>query len=137
MGSQIFESFMKEVDADIYLYAHATAPYIKIETINECINAVKSGQYDSAFCAEKIQDYLWENGKPLNFDASNLPRSQDINPIYRETSGVYAFAKEVFLKMHRRIGITPFIKEVTLREAVDINNPEDFILAEKMLDVNI
>lgn len=135
--SQIFENFINVIDADIYVYAHATAPFITVDTMKQCIEAVKSGEYDSAFCAVKIQDFLWENGEPLNFDATNIPRSQDINPIYRETSGVYVFTKEVFLKYHRRIGKKPFIKEVSFKEAVDINNPEDFALAEALLDISI
>jgi len=97
------------------------------------LNAVVSGKYDSAFCAVEIKDFLWKDGEPLNFDAENLPRSQDLEPIYRETSGVYVFNKEVFLKYKRRIGKKPYIKKVTFREAVDINNPEDFELAEKLL----
>lgn len=132
--SQIFESFMNTVDADIYVYAHATAPFITIKTMEECIKAVQSGVYDSAFCAVKLQDYLWKDGKPLNFDASNLPRTQDLEPIYQETSGVYVFTKEVFQKYHRRVGVNPFIKEVSFKEAVDIDNPEDFTLAEIMVN---
>lgn len=135
--SQIFENFINVVDADIYVFAHATAPFITVNTMKECIEAVKSGEYDSAFCAVKIQDFLWENGEPLNFDAENIPRSQDLNPIYRETSGVYVFTKEVFKKYHRRIGKKPFVKEVSFKEAVDINNPEDFDLAEALLNVEI
>lgn len=135
--SQIFESFIKTVTADIYVYAHATAPFITVDTMRQCINAVVSGAYDSAFCASKIQDYLWQNGEALNFDATNVPRSQDLKPIYRETSGVYVFTKEVFEKYHRRIGINPFIKEVTFKEAVDINNPEDFDLAKALLDIDM
>lgn len=135
--TQIFTCFMNEQDADIYVYAHATAPFITVETMKQCINAVKSGEYDSAFCAVKLQDYLWQDGLPLNFDASNLPRTQDLKPIYQETSGVYVFTKEVFLKHMRRVGVKPFIKEVTFKEAVDIDNPEDFELAEVMLNVNM
>lgn len=135
--TQIFESFSNEVDADIYVYAHATAPFITVETMKECINAVVSGKYDSAFCATKIQDYLWQDGEPINFDATNLPRSQDLKPIYRETSGVYVFTKEVFKKYKRRIGIKPFIKEVTFKEAIDINTAEDFELAQIMVDIEM
>lgn len=133
--TQIFTCFMNEIDADIYVYAHATAPFISVETMKACIEAVKSGEYDSAFCAVKLQDYLWQNGEPLNFDATNLPRTQDLEPIYQETSGVYVFTKEVFKQYKRRIGVKPFIKEVSFREAVDIDNPEDFDLAEIMLNV--
>lgn len=135
--TQIFESFKDVIEADIYVYAHATAPFITVETMKECIEAVKSGIYDSAFCASKIQDYLWQDEVPLNFDATNVPRSQDLKVIYRETSGIYVFTKEVFEKHHRRIGIKPYIKEVSFKEAVDINNPEDFDLAEALLDINL
>lgn len=134
--SQIFSCFMEKVDSDIYVYAHATAPFITVKTMKECIEAVTSGKYDSAFCAIKLQDYLWQKGEPLNFDATNLPRTQDLIPIYQETSGVYVFKKEVFEKYHRRIGINPFIKEVSFKEAVDIDNPEDFELAEALVNIN-
>lgn len=133
--SQIFENFSNTVDADIYVYAHATAPFITKETMIECIDSVVSGEYDSAFCASKIQDYLWQDGEPLNFDATNVPRSQDLKPIYRETSGVYVFTKEVFKTIHRRIGKKPYIKEVSFKESIDINNPEDFVLAETFLNI--
>lgn len=135
--TQIFACFMEQVDSDIYVYAHATAPFITVETMKQCIEAVKSGEYDSAFCAMKHQGFFWQDGAPLNFDATNLPRTQDLQPIYEETSGVYVFKKEVFREHHRRIGIKPFIKEVSYKEAVDIDNPEDFCLAEALVYIDI
>lgn len=135
--NQIFTAFMEKKEADIYVYAHATAPFITVDTMVQCIEAVKSGGYDSAFCASKIQTFLWKNGEPLNFDASNLPRTQDLEPVYQETSGVYVFTKEVYQKYGRRIGIKPFIKEVSFKETVDIDNPEDFDLAEALVNIEL
>ncbi len=135
--SQIFTAFMNIVDADIYVYAHATAPFISRNTMIRCIEAVQSGKYDSAFCAIKLQDYLWQDGDPLNFDATNLPRTQDLKPIYQETSGVYVFTKEMFERYHRRVGMRPYICEVSFKEAVDIDNPEDFRIAEALVNINI
>lgn len=132
--TQIFENFISTIDSDIYIYAHATAPFITLRTMKKCIDAVISGEFDSAFCAIKIQDFLWRNGNPLNFDAQNIPRSQDIEPIYRETSGIYVFTKQVFTKYKRRIGIKPYMCEVSYKEAIDINTPDDFKLAEFFLD---
>ena len=128
--TQIFSEFMAGHDSDIYVYAHATAPYITLDSVRACITAVTSGEYDSAFCALKLQDYLWQDGQPLNFDPANLPRTQDLKPIYQETSGIYVFTREVFAEHRRRIGSRPFIREVSFREAVDIDTPEDFRLAE-------
>lgn len=135
--TQLFTSFSNEIDADIYVFMHATAPFVTTNTMKECINAVANNEYDSSFCATVIQDFLWEDNKPLNFDATNLPRSQDLKPIYRETSGVYVFKREVFNLLKRRIGNNPYIKVVSFKEAVDINNPEDFSLAEALLNINL
>ncbi len=135
--TQFTEVFTAEHDADIYVMAHATAPFISVETMTELIQAVKSGEYDSAFCAQKIQTFLWQDNKPLNFDPSNLPRTQDLKPIYQETSGVYVFKKEVFRNFRRRIGEKPYIKVVSLKESIDIDEEEDFSIAEAMLNVNI
>lgn len=135
--TQIFECFMRAVDAEIYVYAHATAPFVTAETMRSCVEAVSSGKYDSAFCARKLQNYLWQDGESLNFDASNLPRTQDLKPIYQETSGVYVFTREVFEKYRRRIGVNPFVREVSLKEAVDIDTPEDFRLAEALVDAEL
>lgn len=133
--TQIFESFMNQIDADVYVFMHATAPFVSVDTMKECINAVINKEYDSSFCAVSIQDFLWVDNKPLNFDPSNLPRSQDLKPIFRETSGIYVFKKSVFTNLKRRIGNNPYIKLVNYKESVDINNPEDFYLAEALLNV--
>ena len=133
--TQFFDAFSREKDADIYIMAHATAPFITVETMAECIKAVQSGGYDSAFCARKIQTFLWQDGEPLNFTPDNLPRTQDLKPIYQETSGVYVFQKDVFRLHRRRIGQRPYIKCVTFKESVDIDEAEDFEMAEMMLHI--
>ena len=135
--TQIFSCFLKEQSAEIYVYAHATAPFITVDTMKQCIDAVASRKYDSSFCAVKLQDYLWQDGMPLNFNATNLPRTQDLKPIYKETSGIYVFSREVFEVYGRRIGVNPFIKTVSFKEAVDIDEPSDFILANVLLNVNL
>lgn len=135
--TQFFDAFRKEKDADIYIVCHATAPFITTETMKECIMAVQGETYDSAFCARKIQAFLWKDGKPLNFDPSNLPRTQSLDAIYEETSGIYVFRREVFRDYRRRIGNHPYIKCVSSKEVVDIDELEDFLLAEALLDANL
>jgi len=130
--TQIFNAFVACVEADIYIYFHATAPFVKPQTIRHCTEAVLSGAYDSAFCAEKIQDYLWQDGAALNFDPENVPRSQDLKPIYRETSGIYVIPKATWMTCSRRIGRRPYIAEVDFAEAVDINTEEDFKKAQAL-----
>lgn len=125
----IISSFMSQVKADIYMACHCTSPFVKAERFSDCIQKVCKGKHDSAFTAEKIQRLMWYEGKPLNFDAENVPRTQDLPAYYNEVSAAYVFKKETFEKLHRRIGLTPYICEVSGYECVDIDYPEDFEIA--------
>lgn len=129
-SNDIIREFIKAVDAEIYVETHATGPFTKSESIDACINAVASGQYDSAFLAKRIQEFLWQNGKPMNFDIQHFPRTQDLLPIYSEAPGAYVFTKESFQTYGRRVGIKPYIHEISEIESRDIDYPEDFEIAD-------
>lgn len=128
-SNHIIKEFIKSVDADIYLETHATAPFALPESFNICINKVASGRYDSAFCAEPLRNFLWQDGRPVNFDINNFPRTQDLPLIYQEAPGAYVFTKETFQKYSRRVGLNPYIHEIGRIEATDIDYPEDFEIA--------
>ena len=128
--NDIIVEFMKLVDADVYMVSHATSPFVSVEHFEECINAVKSGEFDSSFTAQKLQKLLWKsNGTPLNFDPENVPRTQDLEPYYDEVSAAYVFTKEMYMKHKRRIGLKPHITVVSELESIDIDYPEDFEIA--------
>lgn len=125
----IISTFMSMVDADVYMVCHCTSPFVKAERFSECIHKVCEEGYDSAFTGEKIQRLMWHDGQPLNFDAANVPRTQDLPVYYNEVSAAYVFKKETFETLHRRIGLNPYICEVSGVECVDIDYPEDFVIA--------
>lgn len=128
-SNDIIREFIKIVDADIYVETHATGPFTKSKSIDVCIEAVDSGEYDSAFLAKRIQEFLWQDGTALNFDIQHFPRTQDLNPMYSESPGAYVFSKETFLKYGRRVGMKPYIHEISEVESRDIDYPEDFEIA--------
>lgn len=129
-GLEIIERFVKDVDADIYVLTHVTQPFTKSESIKNALEKVISGKYDSAFSAVVLQDYMWTNGKPFNYDIKDIVRTQDLNPIYMETGAFFIFRKEVFTKLGQRIGNNPYIYEIDQFEAVDIDTAEDFEFAK-------
>lgn len=128
-GYQIYESFIKEIDADIYILAHTTSPFLKAKSVQLALEKVLFLDYDSAFSAKKIQTFAWYNNKPMNYDLINVPRTQDIEPIFIETSGFYIFEKNVFRNYNRRIGFNPYIQEVDAIESIDIDTKEDYNFA--------
>ena len=129
-GLEIIQRFVEDVDADIYVLTHVTQPFTKSESIKKALEKVVSGEYDSAFSAIVLQDYMWMNGKPFNYDMKNILRTQDLDPIYMETGAFFIFRKEVFTELGQRIGNKPYIYEIDQFEAVDIDTAEDFEFAK-------
>ena len=128
--NEVLKSFAADVPADVYVMTHTTAPFISKESIEKGLSAVVSGEYDSSFAAKKLQDFLWKDGKPFNYELDNIPRTQDLPPLFEETSGFYIYKNEVMTKFGRRIGDKPFIVEVSEIESIDIDEPEDFMIAD-------
>ena len=132
--NEVLQCFAKDVYADIYVMTHTTAPFISKESIQKGLDAVENGNYDSSFAAKKLQDFLWKDGVPFNYELNNIPRTQDLVPFYEETSGFYIYKNEVITKLNRRIGEKPYIVEVGEIESIDIDEPEDFMIADAIFN---
>lgn len=78
--------------------------------------------------------FLWKDNKPFNYELDNIPRTQDLPPIYEETSGFYIYEKDVINKYNRRIGQHPYIVEVGEIEGIDIDELEDFMIADAIFN---
>lgn len=128
--NEMFYTFSTEIDADIYVLAHATAPLLAPESIDKGVAEVKSGKYDSAIAVRKMQEFIWKDGKAFNYNPDFIPRTQDLEPLFVETTGLYIFTKKVIQERRSRIGKTPYMLEVSPIEATDINNPIDFEIAD-------
>ena len=132
--NEVLKSFANDVSADIYVMTHTTAPFVKVESIKKGLDMVKSGEYDSSFAAKKLQDFLWKDGKPFNYELNNIPRTQDLPALYEETSGFYIYKGDVISKYNRRIGEKPYIVEVGEIESIDIDELEDFEIADAIFN---
>lgn len=134
LGEEIYDAFVRDIDADIYMLAHTTSPFIEATTIGNAIEEVTSGRYDSAFSAQKFQTFTWYEGKPLNYSPTSIPRTQTIEPVYVETSAFYIFKRDMWIDNHRRVGENPYMAIVGPIEGIDIDYPEDFEFAEKIIN---
>lgn len=128
--NDMFRTFSLEVPADIYVLAHATAPFLKADSIDKGVCQMKSGEYDSVLAVTKMLEFIWQDGKPVNYDTRKIPRTQDLNPYYVETTGLYIFTKNVIQERRSRIGDKPYLLEVSKIESIDINDPIDFEIAD-------
>ena len=70
------------------------------------------------------------DGAPVNHDLDNLIQTQDLTPWYEENSNLYIFSGPSFASTNARIGKMPILHEMGKMEAVDIDTPKDWLLAE-------
>ena len=133
-GHQLFYNEAKKVDADIYIQILATSPFIHKETIRRAINVLKENkQYDSVVLVKKDKQYVWDQNEHPCYDVNNIPNSKDLPDTIIETMGLYVTNKEVALNLKKRYGKHPYLLEAEPIEAVDVNYPLDFELAEVII----
>tara|TARA_X000000950_G_scaffold72680_1_gene90299 strand:+ start:1424 stop:2104 length:681 start_codon:yes stop_codon:yes gene_type:complete len=134
--NKIIEYDLENSESDIYIQTHSTSPLLSVKSLDSAIHKMIDNptDFDSIFSVTKIQTRFYDkNGKPFNHNPKELIRTQDLDPLYEENSGFYIFTKESFKNANnKRIGIRPLMYEIDKIEAIDIDEPEDFNIAEIM-----
>lgn len=135
--NEVLNAFAQDVDADIYVLSHATSPFIDSKSIENGLFNVLNNGYDSAFAVQELQGFLWKDNKPFNYNLSNIPRTQDIDSMYAETSGFYIFKRNLIVNHNRRIGDNPYLVEVSKIESIDIDEKQDFEIANAIFNFSL
>lgn len=134
--NKIIEYDLNNSDSDIYIQTHSTSPLLAIKSLDAAIEKMinKATDFDSIFSVTKIQTRFYDkNGNPFNHDPKELLRTQDLEPLFEENSGFYIFTKESFKNANnKRIGLNPLMFEIDKIEAIDIDEPSDFTIAETL-----
>ncbi|HEY0009196.1 MAG TPA: acylneuraminate cytidylyltransferase family protein [Tepidisphaeraceae bacterium] len=123
------------VRADFYIQTHSTNPLLTAATIATAARRFidRSGIYDSLFGVTKLQQRLWDSlARPVNHDPAVLQRTQDLSPLFVENSCIYVFSRDTLTHHGSRIGARPMMFEIDRVEAWDIDEEDDFVIAEML-----
>lgn len=128
------------VKAETYVMTHTTNPLLSAPTIRDALvqyrEEVSKGSADSLFTVSKVQTRLYRaDGSPINHDPDILLQTQDLEPLFEENSNLYVFSGESFAATDARIGRQPIMYLMDKFEAVDIDTPADWSLAECLLAI--
>lgn len=120
---------------DLYFQMHVTNPFLKPETIRDCVESFENNldEYDSVFTATIDHSHLWLYDQPL-YRLDTNPRTQDGNHIYKESSGIFGTTKESFLENRKRTGGKVLKYIISDIEAVDIDYEIDLLFARVVYD---
>ncbi len=137
--NKIIEYDLSKSNSDIYIQTHSTNPVLLTKSLDSALNMFKDlidkKSHDSVFSVTKTQKRFYnENSLPLNHDPKMLV-TQHLNPIFEENSCFYIFTKESFLSTNSRIGSSPLMYEIDKIESIDIDEKDDFIIAEAVYNL--
>lgn len=132
--NEVYKNIGETTQADIIVYANATNPLLKNESVSNAINAFlnRKVQYDTLNSAHLIKEFLWLDGKPINYDLNNMPKSQNLPNIYALNFALNIFERQYAIKNASIVGKHPLLFELDAIEATDIDNEIDFEFAEFM-----
>ncbi len=134
--------FIDNVECDILIQALATSPFITSGQIRTFVNQMEDGNYDTFISVKNEQIECIFDGKPINFDQKKkTPPSQLLKPVQAYACGLMGWRCENFRANIKKYGaayhggngkIGFFL--VKGYSTVDIDNEEDFMLAEAVAE---
>lgn len=128
-GHELFAWECAQVEADIYIQALCTAPFVEAETVERALRGlIEAPENDSLVAVTTNKQYLWKGGEPT-YGRGRIPNSADLPATTIEAMSLYIVREEV-LDTSKRFGSAPIMFCLNPTEAVDVNWPEDLALAE-------
>lgn len=124
------------IESNWFLQTHSTNPLLTTETISRAVEQMlnQTEEYDSLMTVTPMQTRLWWGpNKPVNHDPNVLLRTQDLPVVYEENSNLFIFRREQILESGTRIGANPAFFEMDRIESWDIDEEEDFLIAEALV----
>jgi len=134
-GNDFFENIATNFDGEIIVMTAVTNPLLKpatiAKTIEQYFELVNQG-YDSVNTSHEFKDYILLDGKPWNFKLDPWTNSQYLPNTALYNNAINVISRETAIKRRNMIGFCPFFRLIDEYEAVDINNPLDFEIAEEL-----
>lgn len=127
-----------EAMPQITVFLQCTSPLTTAADIDDAIDVLRREGGDSALTVTPFQHFLWKRdrngvGIGVNHDKAVRQMRQEREPQYLETGAIYVMKTEAFRRArHRFFGRTVF-HVVSPGRALEIDEPGDLELAERLL----
>jgi CMP-N-acetylneuraminic acid synthetase len=134
--SEVFENMATQIESEYIMYANCTNPLVKTQTYQDAISEFfyNGKKYDSLTSCHDIKEFLYLDGRALNYDPKNQPRSQDLPNIIALNFAISIISKKDMIKNKNIIGENPLFYKLDEVESVDIDTPLDFFNAENLYE---
>lgn len=128
-----------EITAEnIIMWTHVTSPFYNTSHYTNAIDKYFSNlnQFDSLMTVHQINEFIWKDGKPMNYDRSEVkwPATQNLDPLFIVDSCCFIAAKTIYQENCDRIGAVPYLAKNNGLSGFDIDWPEDYEIAKTIIE---
>lgn len=121
---------------DFVITIQPTSPLLKTETLDKVIEKLNSPSNDTIITVVDDRHLSWsydEKSKKYYPKYKERLNRQYLPKTFKETGGIFATKRE-FLKENSRLGNNIDLIEISKHESIDIDNYEDWWVAERLLN---
>ena len=131
-NSEFWGHIAENTKTEYILFTHCTNPLIKIDTYEKMIETFykEKNKFDSFNSVTEVREFLILQNKPLNFEFSKAPNSQNLPDVIKLNFAINILSTNLMRKKKSLIGDNPFFYKINEIESFDINTVNDFEFAE-------
>jgi CMP-N,N'-diacetyllegionaminic acid synthase len=124
-------------DPDLVVFLQVTSPVRRPHDIDAAVDLLVANEADSLFSAVREAAFTWrQEGGELqseSYDWRQRPRSQEMQPRWRENGSIYVFRPWVLRQGDNRLGGRIAVYEMDLWSSVDLDAHEDAKLLDQII----
>lgn len=121
----------KGIKYDTVITMQATSPLLKTKTLDAAIDYFKINNFDTVLSGINKPHLSWTEKKGRIVPAYEERLNRQYLPKNLHETGAFFISKREFVKAHCRFGPNVSVFEVSENEAIDIDTPQDWWIAEK------
>jgi N-acylneuraminate cytidylyltransferase len=130
--NEVWRDVAESMDTDVIVYTNVTNPLIHDKTYSDICQLWNQlpEEYDSITTVHAVKEYLWYGGSAINYDPDNHPRSQELPRYLGLNFAISIIPKHLLVSRRSIIGKSFYPYIIDHIQAMDIDEEEDFELAE-------
>ncbi len=121
-------------DSDLFFLVQATSPLTQTKDFDEALKTLQNKKANSLLTCVRTKRFYWnQDGTPYNYNYKNRPRRQDFDGMLMENGAFYINTIANVKKDQNRLSGKVAIHEMEEFTAVEIDEGDDWIIAEKLM----
>ena len=132
--SDVYSYIASEIEGEDIAWINVTNPLADSDCYTNAVKSYKrmNEKYDCLLSVAEVKDYLFHQGRPLNFRSKPWEKSQNLTGVFEMTFVINILKRQKMIECGSCVGTAPYFYNLSKLESWDIDFQEDFDFCEMM-----